>query len=644
MKHLPSLLLFVCSGSLIQADPQPPAYEASIDEPVKYVGDRQPVKDTYHGDLPSAVGVHRVQAFRANRTQSPEGGVVGWTYNHAPMLAYWKGRFWLQYLANLTGEHNTPGRTLLASSSDGTSWTNPVVAFPELQLPAFDLPDDLYGDMPDLPVGSYAIMHQRMGFYTAPNGRLLTLGFYSYCPTPRYGPNHGQGFGRVAREVYEDGSMGPIYYVRYNRERGWNEETAPWFSFYTESTDQGFKQAVESLLEDKLVTAQWWEEDRARDGFFTLPDGHFTDPKALSVFQRPDGVWVGLWKRHLASLSQDRGLTWAPYGKTETLNLAGSKVWGQHTDDGRFAILYNHSASMRNRWPMVVISSEDGYHFDDMLTVHHEVPQMRYQGIHKAKGPQYFRGIFPGNGNPPGDHIWMTYSQNKEDIWVTRIALPLRGTVSHHLNESFDNLAGITELNTWNLYQLQWAAARLANDPTYNSSPYLVLRDEEPSDYAKVEAFFPESKKVRVEFRVYQKQIGQGTLEVEVQGRHHERPLRVRFDEGWVGFDEGPAEPDALTFKTGRWHHLALEIDCTKQQYTAVLDGVHRLEDIEFANPVEAVQRIVFRTGPWRMDVRPFLIPGAPGNNGLFQEDLPGMDFKSNLTEYFIDDVKTSSL
>ena len=99
-----------------------------------------------------------------------------------------------------------------------------------------------------------------------------------------------------------------------------------------------------------------------------------------------------------------------------------------------------------------------------------------------------------------------------------------------------------------------------------------------------------------------------------------------------------------MTIKTGRWHHLALEIDCTQQQYTAILDGVHRLEAIEFANPVEAVQRIVFRTGPWRMDVRPFLIPGAPGNNGLFQEDLPGMDFKSNLTEYFIDDVKTSSM
>ena len=56
--------------------------------------------------------------------------------------------------------------------------------------------------------GTPAVMHQRMGFYVAPNGRLLTLGFYSYRPNPRVGPNLGQGLGRVVREVYRDGQLG----------------------------------------------------------------------------------------------------------------------------------------------------------------------------------------------------------------------------------------------------------------------------------------------------------------------------------------------------------------------------------------------------------------------------------------------------
>jgi hypothetical protein len=641
MKLLPLIILVILSASVEAA--MPPSFEDSKNEPIRYVGVRQPIKETFHGNLPHAVGVHRFQAFRANRTQAPEGGNVGWTYNHAPMLAYWKGHFWLQYLANLTGEHNPPGRDLILSSKDGISWTNPRVVFPEMQLPEIDVPNELYGDMPNLAAGTYAIMHQRMGFYTAPNGRLLTLGFYSYSPTPRYGPNHGQGIGRVVREVYEDGSMGPIFYIRYNREVGWSETTAPRFPFYQTSEDRGFLNACEALLSDKLVTAQWWEEDRSTDGFFTLPIDEGPEPKAFNAFQRPDGVWVGLWKNQLAALSKDRGETWSDFGRIPTLNLAGSKVWGQATDDGRFAVLYNHSASMRNRWPMVVITSEDGYHFDDMLAVHVDVPQMRYQGIHKAKGPQYFRGSFPGNGNPPGDHIWMTYSQNKEDLWVTRIPVPVRGEVDKHVDESFDKRKAVADLDTWNLYQLQWASASIENDPSFSDSPYLVLRDEEPHDYAKVETFFPESSKVRVAFKVYQKQVGQGTLEVEVQGRNNERPLRVRFDEEWVGFDEGSAEPDTLPFSSGRWHSVVLEIDCEQSRYSVLLDDQYTLKDIEFANPTDKVQRILFRTGPWRMDVRPFLIPGAPGNNGLFQEDLAGADFKSNLTEYFIDDVVTET-
>lgn len=639
--NLPYFALFVLVFSL-GASPEPPSFEESRSEPIRYVGSRGTHLETYHGNLPSAIGVHRFQAFRANRTQAPEGGVVGWTYNHAPMLAYWQGRFWLQYLSNLTGEHNPPGRTLILSSRNGETWTHPEVAFPALQLPEIDLPDDLYGDMPNLPGGTYAIMHQRMGFYVAPNGRLLTLAFYSYSPTTRFGPNHGQGIGRVVREVYQDGSLGPIHYIRYNRHRGWNEETAPRFPFYRSSEDRGFKQACESLLADPLVTAQWWEEDRSEDGFYSLPEMSEEDePKALVSYQRPDGVWVGLWKRQLASVSRDRGKSWAPFSRIESLPLAGSKIWAQQTDDGRYAIVYNHSASQRNRWPAVILTSEDGYHFDDLLLIHGEVPAMRYQGIHKAMGPQYFRGIFPGNGNPPGEEMWVTYSQNKEDIWVTRIATPVRGSVDDHLNERFDTQASITDLKTWNLYQLQWARASIEHDPTFSDSPYLVLRDEEPHDYATVEAFFPESKRVRLSFRVYQRQVGQGTLEIEVQGRQKERPLRVRFDEEWVGFDEGPAEPDALPFSSGRWHQVVLEIDCERQSYSAIVNGNQVLRDIEFANPVDAVERLLFRTGPWRQDVRPFLIPGAPGNNGLFQEDLPGADFKGNLTEYFIDDVRT---
>src|SRR5688500_11701787 len=297
----------------------PPQLEQSAAEPLRYVGKDQPDPAYFDGRLPHAVGVHRYQAFRANRTQPAEGGLLGWTYNHAPMLAHWKGRFWLQYLSDPKEEHAPPGRTLVLSSTNGRDWTEPQVAFLVIHLPSFAPPPRYFRgeQVSAIPAGMGAIMHQRMGWYVAPDGRLLTLGFYGYSPTIRWGPNRGQGIGRVVREVFADGSFGPIYFIRYNREAGWEEKNTPWFPFYRTSSDPGFVAACDALLADKLMTLAWWEEDRQKDGFFAL-DAGAEEPKGFSWFVRPDGVTVGVWKNHSA-LSADRGATWTPLAKMPTL-------------------------------------------------------------------------------------------------------------------------------------------------------------------------------------------------------------------------------------------------------------------------------------------------------------------------------------
>ena len=197
----------------------PPPLADSAVEPVRYVGKEQPDKRFYDGALRHAVGVRAYQALRANRACPPEGGAMGWTYNHQPYLAYWRDRFYLQYLSTPKSEHVPPGRTLLMTSTDGENWSNPQVIFPEYALPEIKNADGY------LPAGTPAIMHQRMGFYVAPNGRFLTLGFSSFCidPLPQKGPNKGQGLGRVVREVRADNTLGPIYFIRYNRHAGWDE-------------------------------------------------------------------------------------------------------------------------------------------------------------------------------------------------------------------------------------------------------------------------------------------------------------------------------------------------------------------------------------------------------------------------------------
>ena len=261
-------------------------------EPVRYIGKEFANTDYHDGQLRPAVGVHSFQVLRANRTHPELADGFGWTYNHAPMLAYWNDRFYLEYLSNPVGEHIPPGQTLLTTSPDGVHWEKPVVAFPVRRVP-----DGVYRGPYPLPPGSDAVMHQRMGFYVAPDGRLLVLGFYGCCPTTLDFPNDGWGIGRVVREVYRDGTLGSIYFLRYNRHAGWNESNT-FFPFYKQSSDAGFVAACDALLADKLVTLQWWEEDRSQDGFYAAP-GY----KALSYYHLPDGRVVGLWKWSKAAIN-----------------------------------------------------------------------------------------------------------------------------------------------------------------------------------------------------------------------------------------------------------------------------------------------------------------------------------------------------
>jgi hypothetical protein len=61
---------------------------------IRYTGKTLVNVDYHHGQLIPAIGVHSYQTMRANRTDAGLDSVVSWTYNHAPMLAYWNGTFY----------------------------------------------------------------------------------------------------------------------------------------------------------------------------------------------------------------------------------------------------------------------------------------------------------------------------------------------------------------------------------------------------------------------------------------------------------------------------------------------------------------------------------------------------------------------
>jgi hypothetical protein len=641
------ILLFFCSSNFGQ-NKMPTAIEKSALEPIKYTGELQPVKQYYDGGLPHAVGVHNYQVFRSNRINPTDPGEVGYTYNHQPYLAYWNGKFYLQFLQGLVQEHEGPTRVLHTTSEDGLNWNDPIITFPTYKLPS------IIDGTDTIPENAFAVMHQRMGFYVTSDNKLLTLGFYGYAANTRRSPNAGNGLGRVVREIYKDGTMGPIYFIRYNHHAGWNESNTT-FPCYQKAEDKEFIKACEELLGNKLITLQWWEEDRAEDGFYVIDPSQVAGAdyfskdivgahgagKAFAFYHRPDGVVVGIWKNQYTALSSDEGKSWTKIVRSNTLWTTGAKTWGQKTEDSNYAIVHTQSATKRNRFPLVALVGEDGHEFDKIFVIHGEVPQIRYQGIHKTTGPQYIRGITEGNGNPPGSEMWNTYSVNKEDIWVSKTHVPIIGSVDEEVNENFENINSIEELYLWNIYTTKWAPISVQKD---KNNTYLELRDEEPYDYAKVERVFPKAKVKEISFSFNVNKIETGrALEIEVQDQGSGRPLKLRIDKEWLGFDiESARVHDLIKITQNQWHDVKLLIDCNKGEYRFSIDGKEYKEAILFNDKVEAVERIVFRTGPHRNYVETEILEkGTPLASGLYFEDMPGSGEKTAACVYFIDNIIT---
>ncbi|MHC4646893.1 MAG: PA14 domain-containing protein [Planctomycetota bacterium] len=583
----------------------------SIDEaPLHFDGSgSEPLDLAYQdGRLLPVVGVQNYQVFRSNR-EHPEiytGGLKK-TYIHAPMMCHWKGKYWLEFLAAPVNEHDANTETYMTSSVDGRSWKTPKKLFP-----AFKPYDDK----------NLTICHQRMGFYVSKNDRLLILAFYGKYPSP----NEGDGVGRAVREVYEDGSVGPLYFIRYNRHAGYNEGNTP-FPYYNKSPDKGFIAICDELMANKLMVQQWWEEDRSKDGFYMLSGEEFKC-KAFNWYTRKDGKVVGMFKAGYAALSEAGGREWSGIKKLPSIIVGHAKMWGQKTEDGRYGFVYNPHFEWR--YPLVVETSDDGRNFSNMACVHGELPPMRYQGDAKDVGPQYVRGIAPGNGNPGGSEMWLTYSMNKEDIWVSRAPVPIRHKVDKWIDESFDKMEPGGVVTDWNIYSLIWAPVNVAEFPS-KSDKSLMLKDSEPYDYAKAVRVFRQSKAVTVRFELLAGQSDNGRMEIEIVSRKGNRPVRVMLaDNDRIQAANGGKTVDLVGYGADRWLRFKISADAATGKYRLWINGKQVLKDAEFAEKASELQRISFRTGEYRK-----LGIGKKEN----EDDLPNAGDPVEEAVYYINNV-----
>ncbi len=362
--------------------------------------------DITTGGLPVVPGLETYTVFRSDREHPEKAEGYGYTYHHHPDIAVWRGRMYVGWNSCEVDEDTWPSRELISSSADGKVWTKPVEMFPQgVSTPI------------------------RMYFFLAPNGRMLIIAGLR--------TNHDKLSERrknavVVRELKSNHSFGEVFTLRRPP-----EEVPAIPPFYTTAADKGFVQACDQLLSDHLFLLQQdygnlldpenrmkWNDPQNWEGDSLVKQSAGNFGKAMCFFERKDGAIVGIGKNRWVTVSHDKGMTWVQPEKPGTLISGMGKVWGQRISDGRYILVYNPDPS--RRWPLVILTSDDGITFRNPYAIHNELPARRYAGLHKDSGASYHRGLSKWNndGSFKDDALWLVYTLNKEDIRVVRIPVP----------------------------------------------------------------------------------------------------------------------------------------------------------------------------------------------------------------------------
>jgi hypothetical protein len=368
-------------------------------------------------------------------------------------------------------------------------------------------------------------------------------------------------------------------------------------------------------------------------------DGKDKPGQAFCFYTLPDSTIIGFFKGRWVTTSTDHGNTWTQPVQCNTLTYKGAKIWPQRMDNGRYALVYNPTKSMA-RHPLSIATSDDGLHFNNLLNVHSEVPPKRFWGDQKRPGPQYTRGIIEGNGNPPGDDLWVVYSVNKEDMWISRIPVPVKGEVNRPVNDNFDQMELGGVVTDWNIYSPRWCPVEISKSPD-SSEKVLMLKDFDPYDYAKAVRVFQKSEELTIQFQLFIESNPE-IFAIEVVSVNGARCIQTELDtEGnlhAINGNNNLSKISSLGLK--KWISLEFDIHAEEMWYQIRINGEMIGEKIKFATKGKP-ERIIFRTGKYRLtdDVRKY----KSGDQHIPGWDEPGADETAPIATYFIKNFRVNN-
>lgn len=487
--------------------------------PIEIIGPEQSlfVPELCDGGLPPAVGVKSYQIFRASRDAPELSDDRGWTYHHHVDMAVWRGRLYVGWNSCQKDEDVWPSRELFSTSTDGIDWEKPQEMFPQgVSTPL------------------------RMYFYRARNDVMLMIAGLRVDTTKTSEDRKG---GLVVRRVYDDHTLGDVFILQ-------NPGGVPTdLPDYQTSADASFELACHELLTNTVYLEQ---QDRGRllgnraMKWHVPPDaGKWVFGKAFSFFTRPDGAIVGICKMGHTVISTDGGRSWSAPVVPPSLITGKAKVWAQQTSDGRYALVYNPST--RQRWPLVVVTGTDGVRFENMRIVQGELPIQRYEGEDRSIGPQYTRGvsIWSDDRSRSDSDLWLVYSMSKEDIWVSRVPVPIKPDETS--NEIDENPLDVRSQDRWNVYKPRWNHLKHTSDG-------LQIVHQDPYDYVALTRCFKPTQGVQAMVELYGENLTQLSIELVSHFGSKRYPLS-EIREGENHF-QIPEEVSRLVIRTGPYRNV----------------------------------------------------------------------------------------
>ena len=151
----------------------------------------------------------------------------------------------------------------------------------------------------------------------------------------------------------------------------------------------------------------------------------------------------------------------------------------------------------------------------------------------------------------------------------------------------------LSRLTSWNIYSPLYA-------PVTMEGNWLTLSDSDPFDYARVERKIPATKELSVEFRLLPKQNNRGLLQIEFLDEHGTACSRIELtDEGIIRCKGGARYGNLGKYNANEVFRMKCVLSVSKRMIEVFINGKKAGQRMFFA-PVEAIERVMFRTGAKR--------------------------------------------